>query len=121
AVRLQPSHFWARYGLALGALGLQHLPAARDGLTACLGQRPRFAWLYTLRGFVHGELGDFTAAVDDFATALSLDPDAATRYGVFANRGVLRRREAESIDALALVRCAAPYSAAGQLAAGLAE
>jgi eukaryotic-like serine/threonine-protein kinase len=100
ALRSQPNHFWAQYSLALCCLRLQRLSEARIGLTACLGQRPDFAWLYALRGFIHVEVREFRAAEEDFAQALTLKPDETTRYAIHANRGVLRFEQARTGEAL---------------------
>jgi tetratricopeptide (TPR) repeat protein len=101
ALRLDPGHFWAEYGLAACRLRQQRLGEARAGLNACLGRRPDFAWLYALRGFVHGELREYPAADADFRKALALDPDDVTRYAVYANRGALRFQEAQAAEGLA--------------------
>jgi tetratricopeptide (TPR) repeat protein len=66
----QPDHFWAGYYLALCALKAQRPDQAAARLTACLGQRPDFPWLYLLRGSAWGELGSFDRAEADFAAAL---------------------------------------------------
>jgi tetratricopeptide (TPR) repeat protein len=104
ALFLQPNHFWAQYGFAFCCLRLGRLAEAKAGLTACLGHRRDFAWLYALRGFVHAELGEFSAAELDFDRALALKPDATTRYAVHANRGVLRVQQARAVDNLAALQ-----------------
>ena len=102
ALALQPNHFWAQYGFAFCCLRLQRLAEAKAGLTACLGHRRDFAWLYALRGFVHAELREFAAAEADFARALALKPDVTSRYAAHANRGVLRVQQAQAAEALLL-------------------
>ena len=100
ALALQPNHFWAQYGFAFCCLRLQRLAEAKAGLTACLGHRRDFAWLYALRGFVHAELREFAAAEADFTRALALKPDNTSRYAAHANRGVLRVQQAQAAEAL---------------------
>jgi tetratricopeptide (TPR) repeat protein len=108
ALRLQPGHFWAQYGVAVCRLRQQRLGEARAGLTACLGRRPDFAWLYALRAFVHGELREYRAADADFAKALALGPDGITRYAVHANRGALRFQQAQAAEPLSSLQPLGP-------------
>ena len=111
ALLLQPDHFWARYFLALCYTRQQQYTAARDSLTTCLGKRPDFVWTYLLRGFVQGQLQDYTAADADFARAeqlLKADPDPDARYVLLNNSAVLsigrlsigRKKFAEAVLAL---------------------
>jgi tetratricopeptide (TPR) repeat protein len=102
ALALQPSHYGAHYALAVCYLKLHsprpdlrraHLALARANLTFCIYQQPRRIWPYLLRGFAHGELGEFEAARADFARveeALRHEPNEAAHYGVLVNRGVIR-------------------------------
>jgi serine/threonine protein kinase/Tfp pilus assembly protein PilF len=92
ALRLRPNHFEAQCFLAICALNAGRPSEAQLGLTACIGQRPRFAWAYLLRGQASVKLGAFTEAEADFAAALELDSREAVRYAVHANRGVLLYR-----------------------------
>jgi tetratricopeptide (TPR) repeat protein len=92
ALRLRPNHFEAQCFLAICALAAGRPSEAQLGLTACLGQRPRFAWAYLLRGQASVNLGAFTQAEADFAAALELDGSDAVRYAVHANRSVLLYR-----------------------------
>jgi serine/threonine protein kinase/Tfp pilus assembly protein PilF len=107
ALRLRPDHFWARYLLAVCYLRLQRpgdARAARDCLTACLGQHPpRFvcASLYVLRGFAHGQFQEFAAGEADFQKALEQQPGDDTRYAVAVNRGVLSLRQGKVHEAVA--------------------
>jgi tetratricopeptide (TPR) repeat protein len=104
ALALQPNHFWAQYSFAFCCLRLGRLAEAKAGLTACLGHRRDFAWLYALRGFLHAELGEFAAAELDFTRALTPKPDDTTRYAVYANRGVLRVQQARAVEGLAVLQ-----------------
>jgi serine/threonine protein kinase/Tfp pilus assembly protein PilF len=92
ALRLRPNHFEARCFLAVCALNAGRPEEAQVGLTACIGQRPRFAWAYLLRGQASVNRGAFTEAEADFAAALQLDSCAAVRYAVAANCGVVGYR-----------------------------
>ncbi len=88
-VEMQPDHTWARYFLSVGYLALGRAADARAALTVCLAQRRDFGWAYLLRGFTHGQLGDFQAGADDFERALGLSQDDDARHVLYANRGVL--------------------------------
>jgi tetratricopeptide (TPR) repeat protein len=104
ALRSDPGHFWARYFLAICYLGMRpnaDVRAARDSLTACLGQR-EFAWVYVLRGFAHGQLRQFGAAEADFGKAARLDPgDENLRYGTALARGAVRALQEDYAGAVA--------------------
>ncbi len=111
ALFLQPKDFWPRYFLALCYVRLGRLEAARDGLTACLAQKPDEVWIYLLRGFVQGQLGlrnndpkSLEDAETDFSRALELlakEPkNIEARYALYNNRAVLRvgqKRYAEAV------------------------
>ncbi len=56
-------------------------------MTACIAQRPRFAWAYLLRGQTFTQLKAFADAEADFATALELDPNDLVRHTVYTSRG----------------------------------
>jgi tetratricopeptide (TPR) repeat protein len=95
AMRLRPDHFWAEYFLAVCSLKADPpRPAeAKAHLTACLSRRPDFPWIYLLRGYAHGEHGEFADAESDFQQALELSRDDGVRYGVLVNRGGMRIRQ----------------------------
>jgi tetratricopeptide (TPR) repeat protein len=92
---LRPDDFWAQYFLAVCHLKADPLrpSEAKAHLTASLSRRPRFAWVYLLRGYAHGELGEFTDADADFDRALQLSSDEGIRFGVLVNRGGMRIRQ----------------------------
>ncbi|MFI5455364.1 MAG: tetratricopeptide repeat protein [Isosphaerales bacterium] len=102
-LRERPDYFWAQYFLAVC-----HLKAdpprpseAKAHLTASLSRRPDFAWIYLLRGYADGELGEFTEAESDFDRALQLGSDPGVRYGVLVNRGGTRIRQGNYAPAIA--------------------
>ena len=103
ALRLRPDYFWAQYFLA--ACDLKADPArpaeAKAHLTAALSRRPAFAWIYLLRAYACGELGEFAEAEADFARAIELRPDQDVRYGVLVNRGAMRFRQGNHDAAVA--------------------
>jgi serine/threonine protein kinase/Tfp pilus assembly protein PilF len=101
ALRLRPNHFEAQCFLAMCALDAGRAGEAHLGLTSCIGQRPRFAWTYLLRGQACVQQGSFPEAEADFAAALELDPRMAVRYAVHVNRGVLWYRHAKLAQAVA--------------------
>jgi eukaryotic-like serine/threonine-protein kinase len=100
---LRPDYFWAQYFLAVCHLKADPpRPAeAKAHLTASLSRRPGFAWIYLLRGYAHGELGEFVEAESDFDRALQLGSDAGVRYGVLVNRGGMRIRQGKYDTAIA--------------------
>ena len=66
---------------------------ARASLSASLAQRDDVIWPYLLRGFVNGQLRDYTSAEEDFTTAariLERKPDVDARYVLLNNRAVVR-------------------------------
>jgi len=100
----QEHHFWARY-----LSGLCHvkkstpahaLAAVRD-LTGCAEQRPDFAWVFLVRGYLHTEAGDFTVAERDFERASTRADTPAARYTLLVNRGVLRLRQRKFTESIA--------------------
>jgi tetratricopeptide (TPR) repeat protein len=101
ALRLQPNHFEAQCFLAICALNTGRTGEAHATLTACIGQRPDFAWPYLLRGFAEARGEAFTDAEADFHTAMTLDGGAVVHYAVLSNRGVLRLRQGKLDAAVA--------------------
>jgi serine/threonine protein kinase/tetratricopeptide (TPR) repeat protein len=87
ALRVAPDHFWSRYFSAVCMLNLNRPAEARVGLTACLAWRPGFAWIYLLRGYALGRLGEFALAEADFGKAEELAPG---EYALYVNRGAVR-------------------------------
>ncbi len=65
----EPEHFTARLFRALCALKLDRPGEAKAGLTACVAQRPCFAWNYHYRGMAEDKLGEAAAAARDGARA----------------------------------------------------
>jgi tetratricopeptide (TPR) repeat protein len=74
-----PEHFAARLFAAACALHLDRPGEAKVGLTACVAQRPRFAWAYLYRGRCAQKLGDPAAAKRDFDRAAELRPGLPAR------------------------------------------
>jgi serine/threonine protein kinase/Flp pilus assembly protein TadD len=99
-LRLRPNHFEAQCFLAICSLNAGRPGEAQVGLTACIGQRPGFAWSYLLRGFAAVQQEAYADAEMDFTTALDLDPNGAVRYAVNANRGLLRLRQGKVAEAV---------------------
>jgi tetratricopeptide (TPR) repeat protein len=103
ALRIRPTHFWARYLLAVCYLRRQPARAdlACDSLTACLAQRRTVPWVYLWRGMAHGQLELFGPAEEDFDRALRQPLNEDARYALFVNRGVLRSRQKRFPQAVA--------------------
>jgi len=87
------------------------LSAARTSLNACIRSNPDLVGLYLLRASIFGEEGSqacgreasdaFEAAEADYRRALELKPDDDVRYGLLANRGLLRLRSDRLDEAVA--------------------
>jgi tetratricopeptide (TPR) repeat protein/tRNA A-37 threonylcarbamoyl transferase component Bud32 len=124
ALRLKPGDFWARYFLALCHVRLRKLELARDNLTPCLARQRKVVWVYLLRGFTQGQLGDSVAAEEDFAQALAIleqEPNPEAAYALYNNRAVLRigtKKYTEAIADLkkAIELCPEQYQAHATLA-----
>jgi serine/threonine protein kinase/Flp pilus assembly protein TadD len=99
ALRKQADHFEARLHLALCSLRAGALEEAQSGLTACIAQRPGFAWAYLMRG-VAGPKNAVAEAEEDFTTALALDDSASLRYVIYLGRGRMALREEKFADAI---------------------
>jgi tetratricopeptide (TPR) repeat protein len=102
ALQVRPDDFWSQYFLAICHLKARRLPEAKASLNACLSLDPGNVWVHLLRGFAHGELGEFEAAEDDFGRAAALaEADEFARYGIHVNRGVMRVRQGRLEEAVA--------------------
>ncbi len=96
ALDKNPAHFWARFCLALCQVRQgkdKHLIAAHAHLTSCLRDQPGELRIYLLRGFVHGQLEQFEAALKDFAVAEAAlkkqqPQDEEMLYALYNNRAV---------------------------------
>ncbi len=77
ALMLDPDFFLARFLQAVSFLQAKRAGEAEVGLTACLAERPRFAWCLVLRGQAHTELGEFAQAAQDFQQAKETKPNEA--------------------------------------------
>jgi tetratricopeptide (TPR) repeat protein len=107
ALHWDPRHFWAQYFQAVCYLRLGRFDVARVGLNACLRDHPGFVWAYALRGFAHGQVGDFPAAERDFERALQMpDASAEARYAILVNRGALRTQKGDLAAAVKDLRAA---------------
>jgi tetratricopeptide (TPR) repeat protein len=98
-LRLRSDHFWAQYIQALCYLRQQRWGEAEVALNVCLGQRPKFAWLFPLLGIAHTELKQYAVAESDFSEALAGSSDPILRALVLTNRCVLRQRQRRLDDA----------------------
>jgi tetratricopeptide (TPR) repeat protein len=92
----QPGMFWARFFHAVGSQKQNNHAEAKASLDACIRARPDFLWSYLLRGFLSGQQAKgphadvaLARAEADFNHAERLGPDAAARYVIHVNRGVL--------------------------------
>lgn len=128
-LRLQDSHFWARYVRALCQLRRGRWFESKEELTRCVNRRPEFDWPLLLRGFAASELGfrsaqqaeragreqgpdstlvqmyrsaagaEFASAQADLDSALARKLDPQARYVALANRGTLWIRQQRWDDA----------------------
>jgi serine/threonine protein kinase/Flp pilus assembly protein TadD len=88
-----PDNFWAHYFSAVCRLNLERPGEAETSLTACLAIRTDFPWVYLLRGYSRGLLGEMAGSESDFARALDLARTSGgdrVRYAVFVNQGRVR-------------------------------
>jgi tetratricopeptide (TPR) repeat protein len=99
ALLLRPNHFWGQYLQALCNLRQKRWGEAEVGLNVCLGQRPKFIWLFPLLGAAHTGLGRSDDAEADFAQALAGSSDPALRALTLINRSVLRVQQKRPNDA----------------------
>ncbi|QEL16752.1 serine/threonine-protein kinase [Limnoglobus roseus] len=83
----EPEHFAARLCQAVCVLKLGRPGEAKVGLTACVAQRPRFAWCYLLRAECHRQLAAADAARKDIRAGLDLRPAEALRLAFLAANG----------------------------------
>ena len=93
ALAKAPDHFWAQYFTAVCRLNLDRPGEAETSLTACLAIRTDFPWVYLLRGYARGLLGEMASSESDFARALELAATSGgdrVRYAVFVNQGRVR-------------------------------
>ena len=88
-----PDNFWAHYFTAVCRLNLDRPAEAETSLTACLAIRTDFPWVYLLRGYARGLLGEMAGSEADFARTLELATTSGgdrVRYAVFVNQGRVR-------------------------------
>ena len=104
ALRIQPTHTWARFFLA--ACCVEATPQVAEAhLTTILAERPELYWAFLLRGIAQARLGDVALAEADFQQALAGVPDSSQatdfRYATLAIRGNYRaqRKEWQSAEA----------------------
>ncbi len=77
-----PEQFAARLGAALSAFHLNRFGEAKAGLTACVAQRPRFAWSYLYRARCARAGGDLAAAMRDLRRGLDTVPPTPARVAL---------------------------------------
>ncbi len=89
ALAADAGHFPARVFQAVCFLRSGRPAEAKVGLTACVAQRPAFAWGYLLRGDAHQLLGDAAAAKADFERILGMKLSDALRRHLSERLGSL--------------------------------
>jgi tetratricopeptide (TPR) repeat protein len=95
ALKSQPSHYWARYLLAVSYVSLKQPALAKAHLDVCLShpERTNRCWVYLVRGYAYAQLHEYKAAEDDFETALHLlehEPSDDATYALYNNRALMR-------------------------------
>jgi tetratricopeptide (TPR) repeat protein len=92
ALHLDARHFWTHYFLGVCCVMAKKPEEAVTHLSICQSQQKDAAqiWIYLLRGFAFGEMGDYAAAEKDFDRALDLKPSPATLSVLLNNRGEMR-------------------------------
>jgi serine/threonine protein kinase/Tfp pilus assembly protein PilF len=108
----QADDFWAHYVKALSQLRLGRWAEAKGELTVCLNLKRDFPFARLLRGFAASEQGarhaskdlanaEFTAAAEDFNSALKQSRTPLIQYVGLTNRGVLNIRQKRWHEAVA--------------------
>ncbi|MFO0970406.1 MAG: protein kinase [Gemmataceae bacterium] len=82
ALLLEPANFTARLFQSVCFLRLKRPAEAKVALTACLGERPAFAWCYLLRGRACLALKDPDGAERDWALGLEAHPSESARLAL---------------------------------------
>ncbi len=116
ALRKKPDHFWAKCLQAICYIRTARPEAAKASLNGCIGTDGDFAWLYLLRGYASGQIGnrylgqlkdnpgqdagpkklaehEFNEAEADFLAAMDLlknAPDDDLQFMFLMNRGLIR-------------------------------
>jgi len=127
ALRHKPDHFWAKCLQAICYLRTARPDAAKASLNACIETDRDFAWLYLLRGYASGQIGnrylgavkdlpgqdaglrksaehEFNEAEADFAAAIELlknAPDVDLQFMFLMNRGLIRLQRGQFDQAAA--------------------
>jgi tRNA A-37 threonylcarbamoyl transferase component Bud32 len=78
----EPEHFLARFLLAACYLELGKPREAEIALTACVGQRPNFAWSHLLRGRAYVQLNQLVPAAQDLQLAMDLKLNESARVSL---------------------------------------
>ncbi|GEM_PF-593603 len=86
ALRRDPQHFWALFGLAQCHAQMGRLSEAKLAYLACLALWPDCAFVYLNRGVMMARAGQAEAALRDLSRAIELEPALGPAYAV---RGVL--------------------------------
>ena len=97
------------------------LSEARTSLSTCIRSHPDLVGLYLMRALIFGEEGSqakgkeaadaFEAAEEDYRLALKLKVSDDVRYGLLANRGLLRIGVGRLDEAVADLECGHPAQA----------
>ena len=80
ALKLEPSHYGANFGLYLCYSELKDFRSEIIPLTACLAIRSDEPELHYFRGYAHFNLQDYKAAFDDFDASVLRDPKYKIGY-----------------------------------------
>jgi serine/threonine protein kinase/tetratricopeptide (TPR) repeat protein len=80
AVRLDPKHFWAHFGLGVAYANAGRPADARASYTAAVALRPEFAWTYFNRAMAAITLKMHAEAVQDLDAVIDREPDYAPAY-----------------------------------------
>jgi serine/threonine protein kinase/Flp pilus assembly protein TadD len=109
ALRLDPTHFWARFGLGVAYTNTGRYADARNCFSTTIALRPEFVWSYFNRGLAEFTLGLHDEATDDLNTVLDEQPnDPLVRYHRALARGGAGDREAALKDLAAVLAVAKP-------------
>ena len=81
AVAKDPTDVDAKRGLARSYMQLGKLDAALQQFNQAIAQEPEFAPSYANRGILHDRMQNYPLAIQDYQTALQLDPELASGPG----------------------------------------
>lgn len=97
-LRAEPEHFTARLFHAVCCLHLDRPAEANVALTACIAQRPYFAWNFYFRALSELAVGNRAAAAEDLHRAIDSRPSDVARHAASVQLGMLEMPETDRLE-----------------------